>query len=71
MIAIENEMELNKVRALLGVGVEDNLVGGEKFKELQSRLVRRLPERGIATVVMPEIVGSNIYTSITYIFVEL
>ena len=33
------QTELNKVRALLGVGIEEHLVGGEKFKELQSRLV--------------------------------
>jgi hypothetical protein len=33
------QTELNKVRALLGVGVEEHLVGGEKFKELQSRFV--------------------------------
>ena len=27
--------EINKVRALLGVGVEDNVVGGEKFRDLE------------------------------------
>ena len=32
---LKMEVELNKVRALLGVGVEDTLVGGGKFRELQ------------------------------------
>ena len=31
------QSELNKVRALLGVGEGDNLIGGEKFRELQQR----------------------------------
>ena len=31
------QTELNKIRALLGVGVGDNLVGGQKFRELQVR----------------------------------
>ena len=44
MIIMENDWlnmksEIKSVRALLGVGVEDNLIGGEKFRELQFRLV--------------------------------
>ena len=31
------QSELKKVRALLGVGDGDNLIGGEKFRELQQR----------------------------------
>ena len=31
------QSELGKVRALLGVGHGDNLIGGEKFRELQQR----------------------------------
>ena len=31
------QSELNNVRALLGVGQGDNLIGGEKFRELQQR----------------------------------
>ena len=31
------QSELAKVRAVLGVGDSDNLIGGEKFRELQQR----------------------------------
>ena len=34
---INLQSELAKVRALLGVGDSDNLIGGEKFRELQQR----------------------------------